>query len=96
MGLGPTVYAVSWTEFGVVTALFAARLYVNAFILRRFRADFWWATVTYVCPSTPIRRASPADANISLRSLQLLPKLSSSSPYTGVLEHLLETYSPTR
>lgn len=48
MGLGPTVYAVSWTELAVVSVLFAARFYVNAFVLRRFKADFWWASVTYV------------------------------------------------
>jgi hypothetical protein len=58
MGLGPTVYAVSWTELAVVSILFAARLYVNAFILRRFRADFWWATATYVRYSTTLYPAA--------------------------------------
>lgn len=48
MGLGPTLLAVSWTEFVVVSILFAARFYVNAVILQRFKADFWWATLTYV------------------------------------------------
>jgi hypothetical protein len=50
MGLGPTLLAVSWTEFAVVSVLFGARFYVNAVILQRFKADFWWATVTYVRP----------------------------------------------
>jgi hypothetical protein len=58
MSLGPTVLAVSWTEFGVVTVLFAARIYVNAHILKRFRADFWWATVTYVHLFLPVYNLS--------------------------------------
>lgn len=71
MGLGPTVYAVSWTEFGVVSVLFAARCYVNVFILQRFRADFFWATATYVRPSFQVYLANPTDMNNFLRSLQL-------------------------
>lgn len=66
MSLGPTVIAVSWTEFGVVSGLFAGRVYVNAAILRRFRADFWWATSTYVCLTLSVSYAIIPDANISL------------------------------
>ena len=47
-GLGPTVLAVTWSEFAAGTVLMALRIYTNGFILRRWNPDFWWAFVSYV------------------------------------------------
>lgn len=54
MSLGGTVLVVSWTEFGVVTLLFVARTYVNACIVKQFNADYWVASLTYVCLFLPV------------------------------------------
>ena len=35
-GLGPTVLAVTWSEFAAGTVLMALRIYTNGFILRRW------------------------------------------------------------
>ena len=47
-GLGPTVLAITWSEFAAGTVLMALRIYTNGFILRRWNPDFWWAFVSYV------------------------------------------------
>lgn len=48
-GLGPTVLAVIWAQFGVATILFGLRIYTNAFIRnRQWNWDFWWALAAYV------------------------------------------------
>ncbi|KAG0645989.1 hypothetical protein D0Z07_7935 [Hyphodiscus hymeniophilus] len=48
-GLGPTVLATTWAECAASTALMVMRVYTNGFITKRWKADFWFATVTYVC-----------------------------------------------
>ncbi|KUJ10332.1 uncharacterized protein LY89DRAFT_723577 [Mollisia scopiformis] len=48
-GLGPAVLATTWSEFAAGTVLMSMRIYVNAFIIRRWSADFWWALITYIC-----------------------------------------------
>ncbi|KAE8450523.1 hypothetical protein EG329_006254 [Mollisiaceae sp. DMI_Dod_QoI] len=48
-GLGPAALAVTWSEFAAGTVLMAMRIYTNAFIIRRWSSDFWWALVTYIC-----------------------------------------------
>lgn len=47
-GLGPTVLAVTWSEFAAGTVLMALRIYTNGFIIRRWNPDFWWAFASYV------------------------------------------------
>lgn len=48
-GLGPTVLAVTWSEFAAGTVLMALRVYTNGFIIRRWNPDFWWGFVSYIC-----------------------------------------------
>lgn len=47
-GLGPTVLAVTWSEFAAGTVLMVLRIYTNGFIIRRWNPDFWWAFASYV------------------------------------------------
>jgi hypothetical protein len=47
-GLRPTVLGTAWAERAAGTALFAMRIYTNGFITKRWKADFWWALITYV------------------------------------------------
>jgi len=46
--LGTVSLAVMWSEFAIGTTVFLMRVYTNAVIQRRWKADFWWALVTYI------------------------------------------------
>jgi hypothetical protein len=49
--LGPATLVVTWAGAGLGTVFFALRIYTHAFLTHRWKADFWWALLTYVSHS---------------------------------------------
>ena len=51
--LGPKLLATAWPGCAIGTAVFAMRIYVCAFIIRRWNAAFWLALASYVSLRSP-------------------------------------------
>ena len=47
-GRGPLIMAVSWTEASVALVLMLLRTYTNAFVVKAWKWDYFWAMVTFV------------------------------------------------
>ena len=47
-GKGPLILAVAWTEASIALILMLMRTYTNAFLVKSFKWDFFWAMVTLV------------------------------------------------
>ena len=50
-GAGRTLLGAIWAELAAGTILLIMRIYVNAFMVRRWGADFYWALSAYVSSS---------------------------------------------
>ena len=48
-GKGPLIMAVTWAEASVALVLMLMRTYTNAFIVKSFKWDYYWAMFTFVC-----------------------------------------------
>ena len=47
-GKGPLILSVAWTEASVALILILMRTYTNAFLVKSFKWDYFWAMVTLV------------------------------------------------
>ncbi len=50
-GRGSLILGVTWAEAAVAIVLMVMRTYTNAFILKLFKWDYFWAMVTVVSQS---------------------------------------------
>lgn len=72
-GLGPTVLAVTWSDFAAGSVLMVLRIYTNGFIIRRWNPDFWWASASYVSVENVCPHLSFSDLVDLCGSLLSLP-----------------------
>lgn len=68
-GLGSTVLVATWAECAAGTVLMGLRIYTNAFLTRRWKADFLWASITYV------QAISSANESMLMNEILRLPTL---------------------
>lgn len=48
-GHGPIIMGVTWGEASLALVVMLLRTYTNAFIVKSFRWDYFWAMLTLVC-----------------------------------------------
>ena len=47
-GRGPLILSLSWTEASIALVLMLLRTYNNAFVVKSFKWDYFWAVLTLV------------------------------------------------
>ena len=47
-GMGPAIMAATWVQAALAISLMGLRTYTNAAILKSFKWDYWWASLTLV------------------------------------------------
>lgn len=60
-GQGPLILSVAWTEASIALIFMLMRTYTNAFLLKSFKWDYFWALITLV---STLPSPKPSEGNV--------------------------------